>query len=194
MVLFSAFSVAAEQSIGSFLYRVHHGDAPGSGNGVRLAPIARLLSVAHDGCFMRGNSEAELRQWAESEHGSPASPEQLKGFQSEYATLIGGWTLHSELGAIAVIQSALKEPVRGAVCSLTAELPTEEQYKEFRAEFEKLYSTTVAEEADKPDQRVDRYWINRAEGPPVKVTIVYTRSVRIVTIRMIHGNVRPLGL
>lgn len=172
---------------------VHHGMAlPESGTPARELTASKLIELADNSCFLFGNSVEGLRQWAETAHGTASNAQDLAKHDNDYTQLVGGWTLTTEIGAVAVIQSAMRPPASGHVCSITAKLTADEQHAQTKAEFQRRFESVIEEEKDASDQHIDRFWIERSTRPPVKASIVFTKSNRIITIRMIHGKARPL--
>jgi hypothetical protein len=168
--------------------KAHHDDGDRQGP---MSVVAELMQIAKDGCFLRGGDPKRLSIWAEHWHGDAAPTEQLREQNNPFTILIGGWTLKTGFGAVAVIQSAFREPQRGHVCSVTAQLPEAEHHGEAKTTFQRVFATAIAEEKEAPDRHVDRFWIGRGEEPPVRATIDFSASNRIITIRMIHGSPRP---
>jgi hypothetical protein len=168
--------------------KAHHDDGDRQGP---TSVVAELMQIAKDGCFLRGADPKRLSIWAEHWHGDAAPTEQLREQNNPFTILIGGWTLKTGFGAVAVIQSAFREPQRGHVCSVTAQLPESEQHVEAKTAFQRVFATAIAEEKEAPDRHVDRFWIERGEEPPVRATIDFIPSNRVITIRMIHGSPRP---
>lgn len=155
--------------------------------------VGQLMQFADDACFVRGADAAGLLAWADQAHGSPTSSEQLRGQDNEFTTMVGGWMFKTQFGAVALLQSRFRAPERGYVCSITAQLPGLEHHLAAKAAFQKRFGVLIAEEKDTPIQHTDRFWIERGDTrPPVKASMVFNRPKRIITIRMIHGQLRPL--
>ena len=175
-------------SIGAGELSAHHDDNDRHGP---MPVVEELMQIAKDGCFLRGADPKGLSNWAEHWHGDAAPAEQLRQQNNPFTILIGGWTLKTGFGAVAVIQSAFREPQRGHVCSVTAQLPEAEYHGEAKTAFQRVFATAIAEEKEAPDRHVDRFWIERGTEPPVRATIDFIASNRVITIRMIHGASRP---
>jgi hypothetical protein len=174
--------------IGAGECEAHHDDEDRHGP---MSVVAELMQIARDGCFLRGADPKRLSIWAEHWHGDAAGTEQLREQSNPFTILIGGWTLRTGFGAVAVIQSEFREPQSGHVCSVTARLPEAEHHGEAKTAFQRVFATAIAEEKEAPDRHVDRFWIEREDKPPVRATIDFIPSNRIITIRMIHGASRP---
>lgn len=172
---------------------VHHGEMPDGGAKPRLDAVQHLMRVVEEACFERGGDVAALRSWAEYSHWAPATEAQLKAVpENEFASVVGGWTVASEFGATAIIQSELRRPQGGNVCSVTTQLPDAGLHGDAKSAFQEKFATTIDEEQDSPGQHIDRFWIERGKTAPVKATMVFTSARRIITIRMIHGSAWPL--
>lgn len=176
------------------LLRVHHGEMPSGAAGVSdRDAVSNLMQIANDACYERGDSSDALRSWAQYSHWMPATPEQLGGVpENDFTQVVAGWTVTSTFGATAIIQSKFRGREPGHVCSVTAILPDINLHTDAKSAFQKQFGTVIAEEHDVPDQHTDRFWIERDKDPPVKASMVFTPSRRMITIRMIHGNARPL--
>jgi hypothetical protein len=170
---------------------VHHG---GAASGPILAdPVTHIVKVAEEACYRRGADEAGLRVWADTQHWTPVGAQELSRQQNEFSTLTGGWTVKNAIGAFALIQSRIKSPNIGSVCSITVQPVSADQHLQLKQAFAKRFGADIAEEVDRPDQHTDRYWLENANKPPVKASMTHTRSSSTMTIRMIHGGARPLG-
>ena len=94
--------------------------------------------------------------------------------------------------AVAVMQSELRAPNQGHVCSVTAKLADLSEHAQFKHAFSGQFGVAIAEEQDNRNQHTDRYWIKKDKGdPPIKSTVIFDRDSRIITIRMIHGRRHP---
>lgn len=154
--------------------------------------VRHLVETADQACFERGGDAEQLKTWALAQSWTSLPRQELERNANEFATQIGGWTHTNEFGAFAVIQSQIKPPGSGYVCSLTTKLASQDQHAATKAAFAQRYGAAIAEELDKPEQHTDRYWIERGERPPVRATIVHVPSSGAITIRMIHGRAMPL--
>lgn len=170
---------------------VHHGEAENAP--LVLDPVTHIVNLADEACYRRGADEAGLRVWADAQHWSPVGPEELSSQQNEFTTLTGGWTVKNEIGAFALIQSRMKSPNVGRVCSITVQPVSAEQHLQLKQSFAKRFGVDIAEEIDRPDEHTDRYWLANGKNPPVKASMIHARPSNTMTIRMIHGGARPLG-
>lgn len=155
------------------------------------SPVSLLMQFAKDGCFAHGAAPGHLQKWAEQFRGRSVADGELSRHQNDFTKLVGGWTFSSGLGAIALIQSEFRAPRNGYVCSLTAQLEGDAQHRDVKAAFQATFASAINDERDWPDRHVDRFWIERSRQPPVMATIEFTRSSRMVTIRMVHGDAWP---
>lgn len=175
------------------LIPAHHGELSAGAEASQGDAVHRLMRITKEACFLRGGDAEELRAWAENAHWMPATPAQLGSVpENEFTRVVSGWTVASEFGTTAIIQSEMRPPQEGHVCSVTAQLPTAAQHPDAKAAFQEQFDTSIDEEHDVPDQHTDRFWIERGSQPPVNAMMVFTRSQRMITIRMIHGKAWPL--
>ncbi|MGQ0456275.1 MAG: hypothetical protein ACT4OU_04350 [Hyphomicrobium sp.] len=173
------------------MIKAHHG----AGVEARPAPdaVTQFVSMAQEACFERGAAPESLRLWAADQHWNAVGSNELAKHATQHSIMVGGWTVETTYGAIAVMQSALQPPLKGYVCSATAKLTSQTQHDAAKALVAKTFGVEIAEEIDTPDQHTDRYWIGRGAQPPVKASLINDRLRGTITLRMIHGSIRPLG-
>lgn len=171
--------------------KVHHGA------GVEPHPatdaVTAFVAIAQDACLERGASPDALRLWAADQHWNAVGLDELAKHTTQHSMMVGGWTFESSHGAMAVMQSALRPPLNGYVCSATTKLTAQTQHDAAKALVAKTFGVEIAEEIETPDQHIDRYLIERSAKPPVEASLINDRLRGAITLRMIHGAVRPLG-
>jgi hypothetical protein len=150
-----------------------------------------MLRIASEACLDRGGDPERLRQWALTESWTPAPEAELTKHATPYTAMIGGWTFTRGATAFAVMQSQLRPPHSGYVCSVTSTLSSEEDHNRLKSEFSRLFGSPISEEHESASGHTDRYWIDRAREPPIKTTLAYLRASRAITIRMIHSRAHP---
>jgi hypothetical protein len=167
---------------------VHHG----GGEALAVADhVAHLIEIADEACFLRGSDAPSLAAWAQVQHWRPVAAEDLKNGLNEFTTLVAGWTFETRFSAFAVVQSRLNAPHDGYVCSITTKLASASQHGETKAAIQNRFGMVIERETDRLESHTDHFWIERGEKP-VKVTLVYAPATGRTTIRMIHGNSRPV--
>lgn len=169
----------------------HHG---GAGLPLATDHVAYTIETAREACFNRGDDPRSLSDWAEDHHWQGQPSEELRRSDNPFTTISGGWTFESSFGAFAVLQSAMRAPNKGHVCSVTTILSDETDNQRIFSDFEQHFAAELAERSEQTDLVTRRYWIARGARPPVKASIVYAPASHSLTIRMIHGELRPLGL
>ncbi len=185
-------AIGAEPTM-SLLIRAHHGAPAGDAATIAADPVEQLMQITNEACLVRGDDAEALKTWAANSHWTPATADALAAIQDRGITqVVGGWTVASDFGATAIIQSEFRPPESGHVCSVTTQLPANALHPDAKSAFKRQFNTDIAEEHDSPDQHTDRYWIKRDRKLPVKASIVFTHSRRLITIRMIHGRKGPL--
>lgn len=155
--------------------------------------VAHLLTTAQDACRDLGDKPALLNKLAAERRWTPAAAAERQRSQTAYTTMLGGWTFSIGSSAFAVIQSEMRPPAKGHVCSVTTKLLTDSSHGRLKAAFAKTFATEITEEADSPVAHTDRYWISRGAGRDIRASVVFDRTNGVATVRMIHGADAAFG-
>lgn len=147
-----------------------------------------VISVAVNGCFAEGDTEIDLTERATRSGWSPVGSEELKKQSSAANSMTGGWTFQGADGPVAVIQSRenVTPPVR--VCSITTKLPPALRFDDMQSALEAALRTEPSEQSERGDQITRGYWVPHTPGCTARVSLVFSSTQRVLTIRMLHGR------
>lgn len=154
--------------------------------GKTVAP--NLINLAVDACFAQGDSEQGLQNMAVTSGWTPVGSEELKKQSSAASSMTGGWTLEVATGPVAVIQSRenVSPPVR--VCSITTKLPSHVRADDLRTALQSALKTEPADRSEHGDQITSGYWVPHTSECTARVSMVFSSTQRLLTIRMLHGR------
>ena len=106
---------------------IHHGARPE--RALEFDAVALFVETARQACFQRGNSPDDLRGLAANEHWIAVPGAELEKNGTPYSVITSGWTFQSGHGAFAIMQSALRAPLSGYVCSATTTITSDTQHR-----------------------------------------------------------------
>ncbi len=155
-------------------------------NRAEVAP--EFISLAVKGCFVEGDTEEGLRAIAVASGWRSVGSDELTKQSSVAYTMTGGWTFDGATGPVAVSQSreSVALPVR--VCSMTATLPSEIRFDDMQFALQSALKTEPADQSEHGDQIRSGYWVPHTTECTARVSLVFSRTERTLTIRMLHGR------
>lgn len=160
---------------------------PSSINEKTSAALAKLSIAA---CFDNGESEDGLKALAQTFGWHAVGDQELRKNSGPAASMVGGWTFNGATGEIAIIQARENVTPPVYVCSITSKLSHPVEFNAVRSTFEESLKTVAADAKERGDQTTLGYWVPHTPACEAQVSLVYSRSSKILTIRMLHGRVR----
>ncbi len=161
------------------------GPSVGTG-GEDVAPD--IINLAVNGCFAQGDAQEGLQNMAVTSGWRPVASEELKKQSSAANSVTGGWTFESATGPVAVIQSRenISPPVR--ICSITTELPSAVSADDLQTELQSAFKAEPANKSENGELMKSGYWVPHTTECTARVSLVFSRTERTLTIRILHGR------
>ncbi|MBR2536547.1 MAG: tetratricopeptide repeat protein [Hyphomicrobium sp.] len=150
--------------------------------------VERLAQLAAQSCYQNGEDEQALQGLAAANTWTAVGSDELNRVSTAETTMVNGWTFTDAAGAVAVLQSKVKDAPGLYICSMTAKLLSPHMLDDFQAAFEKQFNTKPAGPIEKTADVTIRYWLPHTPTCDAKTTVVLSPERGTVTVRMLHGR------
>jgi hypothetical protein len=143
--------------------------------------VAFLIKTAHESCFQWAEDAERLRNYAQEQRWTPATPDMAKKFQSTPYQLLNGWTFEFQRRSVAVMHTKNASD-SSSTCSITTKGVSAQDYEELTSAWDRTVPVLRHMDKSNPKKLSHLDAIARDSSTDLSSTISYRFESGSLTI------------